>query len=89
MLADEEYRRLQMALMLRPELGDLIQGSGGLRKPRRNLSDAGKRGGLRIVYYWDRPSTIYMLPIYKKTGRDDMSKEQVAVLKRLVKEWLQ
>lgn len=89
LLPDEEYRKLQTALMFRPELGALIQGSGGLRKARWNLPGEGKRGGLRVVYYWDRPMTIYMLLVYRKSEQEDMSKEQLVVLRRLVKEWLQ
>jgi mRNA-degrading endonuclease RelE of RelBE toxin-antitoxin system len=62
LLPDESYRKLQQAILVRPEAGSLIPGSGGLRKLRWNLPQAGKRGSLRIIYYWDTPSdTIYML----------------------------
>ena len=46
LLSDEEYRRLQEVLLLRPEAGDLIPGGGGLRKLRWRVSGTGKRGGL-------------------------------------------
>ena len=55
-LNDEQYRQLQIALMLRPEQGPVIQGSGGLRKVRWATTGAGKRGGLRVIYY--EPSGI-------------------------------
>jgi putative transcriptional regulator len=45
LLSDDEYRSLQLALMLRPDAGDLIPGSGGLRKFRWSLAGKGKRGG--------------------------------------------
>jgi hypothetical protein len=48
---DDDYRALQMALMLRPKQGSLIQGSGGLRKIRWRSSEQGKRGGVRAIYY--------------------------------------
>jgi len=48
-LDDEHYRRLQVALMLRPEQGPVIKGSGELRKVRWATSGSGKRGGLRII----------------------------------------
>ena len=50
-LDDERYRQLQIALMLRPEQGSVIQGSGGLRKVRWATPGAGKRGGLRVIYF--------------------------------------
>jgi hypothetical protein len=51
-LEDESYRQLQIALMLRPEQGPVIRGSGGLRKVRWATAGGGKRGGLRVIYYW-------------------------------------
>ena len=87
LLPDESWRALQIALMLRPEAGDLIRGSGGLRKIRWSEPGKGKRGGLRIIYYWDKPrDRIYMLFPYRKSRKDDLTREQVRTLKRLVEE---
>jgi mRNA-degrading endonuclease RelE of RelBE toxin-antitoxin system len=88
LLPDEEYRRLQTALMHRPDAGDIIRGGGGLRKVRWNLSGRGKRGALRVIYYWDPPDTVYMLLPYKKTDQDDLTPEQLKFLRNMVKEWL-
>jgi len=89
MLPDEDYRLLQQTLLLRPEAGVLIRGGGGLRKIRWNLPGSGKRGGLRIIYYWDVPEeTIYMLLPYKKSRQDDLTSAQLKVLRDLVKEGL-
>ena len=88
LLPDNEYRMLQTALMLKPDTGDLIRGGGGLRKMRWKLPGRGKRGGLRIIYYWDSPDTIYMLMPYKKTEQDDLTPEQLKYLRALIKEWL-
>jgi mRNA-degrading endonuclease RelE of RelBE toxin-antitoxin system len=89
MLPDEDYRLLQQTLLLRPEAGVLIRGGGGLRKIRWNLPGSGKRGGLRIIYYWDVPEeTIYMLLLYKKSRQDDLTPAQLKVLRDLVKEGL-
>jgi mRNA-degrading endonuclease RelE of RelBE toxin-antitoxin system len=87
LLPDEEYRRLQTALMLRPDMGSVIQGSGGLRKVRWNLPAEGKRGGLRIIYCWQPPDTIFMLLPYRKSAQDDLTPRQLTVLKALMKEW--
>ena len=54
-LEDDEYRALQSSLLLRPEQGPVIPGSGGLRKVRWGTKGSGKRGGLRLIYFWDRP----------------------------------
>ena len=88
LLPDEDYRMLQTALMYRPDAGDIIRGGGGLRKVRWNLPGRGKRGALRVIYYWDPPDTIYMLLPYKKTDQDDLTPEQLKFLRALVKEWL-
>ena len=87
-LPDDEYKQLQVALMLRPDAGDLTRGSGGLRKIRWNLAGSGKRGGLRVIYYWDAPDTVYMLLAYRKNVQDDLTRTQLRTLRRLVKEWL-
>ena len=49
LLSDEEYRKLQVALANRPNIGDLIKGSGGLRKVRWAIEGSGKRGGVRVI----------------------------------------
>jgi len=87
LLSDDEYSSLQLALMLRPDAGDLIPGSGGLRKLRWSLSGKGKRGGTRLIYYWQRGGeVIYMLYIYAKSRQDDLTREQLRTLSKLVKE---
>jgi mRNA-degrading endonuclease RelE of RelBE toxin-antitoxin system len=88
-LNDEEYRALQMALLFRPEQGQLIKSGGGLRKIRWGGRGRGKRGGVRLIYFWHvEDQVFYMLYIYPKNVRDDLSPEQVKVLSRLVREEL-
>jgi mRNA-degrading endonuclease RelE of RelBE toxin-antitoxin system len=66
-LADEEYSALQQALMANPEAGDLIRGSGGVRKLRWNVAGRGKRGGIRVIYYLrSQQGQIWMLTVYAK-----------------------
>ncbi|MGH9873495.1 MAG: type II toxin-antitoxin system RelE/ParE family toxin [Pyrinomonadaceae bacterium] len=50
-LTDEEYGNLQQALIKDPDAGDLISGSGGVRKLRWGVARRGKRGGIRVIYY--------------------------------------
>ena len=86
-LDDDEYRALQSSLLLRPEQGPVIPGSGGLRKVRWGSQGRGKRGGMRLIYFWDKPTeTYYMLFLYRKNEQGDLTKAQVQVLGRLVRE---
>src|SRR5262245_20794936 len=90
LLPDENYKLLQQTLILRPEAGDLIQGGGGLRKIRWRIAGRGKRGGLRIIYYWDNSAdTIYMLLPYSKSKQEDLTPAQLKMLRSLIKEWLE
>ncbi len=90
LLPDDDYRLIQRALVIRPEAGAIIQGSGGLRKIRWKIQGSGKRGGLRLIYYWDSPNNIiYMLLVYKKSKQEDLTTNQLKILKDLVKELLQ
>ena len=52
LLTDDDYRLLQHELVARPDVGNIIRGSGGLRKVRWAATGRGKRGGVRIIYYW-------------------------------------
>ena len=84
---DDEYRRLQVALMLRPEQGPVIRGSGGLRKVRWAKAGGGKRGGLRVIYYWlPVDQVFYMLYVFSKTEQGDLTPSQTRTLGRLVRE---
>ena len=66
-LSDDEYLRLQQALVAEPEVGSVIAGSGGVRKMRWGLAGRGKRGGLRVIYYLrTRHGQIWMLTMYPK-----------------------
>lgn len=85
LLSDDELNALQWVLMANPERGDIIRGSGGLRKIRWAASGRGKRGGLRIIYYWHVPgSTILFLLAYPKNEQEDLTPAQLKVLKSII-----
>jgi hypothetical protein len=86
-LDDDQYRRLQVVLMLRPEQGPIIRGSGGLRKLRWARPGGGKRGGLRVIYYWlPVEQLFYMLYVFSKAEQGDLTPSQTRALGRLVRE---
>jgi hypothetical protein len=83
---DENYSKLQISLAKKPDLGKIIPGGGGIRKLRWARSGKGKRGGLRIVYYWRRTGNqIWMLFVYPKNEQDGLDASELKELKQLVK----
>ena len=87
LLSDDEYGRLQRDLAEDPERGDLIKGGGGIRKLRYALQGRGKSGGVRVIYYWLKDNhLIYMLVVYPKSKKDDLTDKETAILRGFVKE---
>ena len=88
LLADDDYHRLQLHLAARPEDGDLIQGTGGVRKIRWAAAGKGKSGGVRVIYYHVvAAEQIRMLLIYQKGVQDTLTKKQAAVLRKINEGW--
>lgn len=86
-LTDDEFRRIQALLTINPGAGDLIPGCKGLRKIRWGLRGRGKRGGVRILYYWAvNKDQILFLDLFAKNENDDLTSRQykdlVAYFKR-------
>ncbi|NQZ32649.1 MAG: type II toxin-antitoxin system RelE/ParE family toxin [Oceanospirillaceae bacterium] len=90
LLSDDEYKELQEHLIERPDVGAVIEGTGGLRKVRWAAKGGGKSGGVRIIYYWiTEDHQIYMLLAYPKSKQDNLTATQKKVLKALVHRELQ
>ncbi len=84
LLSDEEYLYIQKYLLHHPDAGKKIPGSGGVRKLRWRNADKGKRGGVRIIYYWKETfDEIWMLTIYQKGKQDNIPAH---ILKKIAKE---
>lgn len=82
---DEEYRAFQLHLILQPHVGKVIPGSGGLRKMRWRLAGRGKRGGVRVIYYCKASNRqIFLLFLYPKNVRSDLSSRELRALRQLV-----
>ncbi len=91
-LSDEAFRGLQNALMKHPQAGDVIEGAGGLRKLRHvdARRGKGKRGGLRVIYYWwDAGSQFWLFTLYDKDEASDLTEQERKALKEMLKRELE
>lgn len=87
-LDDEAFGRLQRALMEHPQAGDVIKDTGGLRKMRfaDKRRGKGKRGGLRVVYYWwSAGMQFWLYTLYDKDEMADLTADQRKALKAMLK----
>jgi len=88
MMTDDEYKLLQESLIIKPDIGAIIKGSGGLRKARWKLEGRGKSGGGRYIYYWvTDEDQILMLYAYQKSKQETLTPEQVRLLKSAIERW--
>jgi mRNA-degrading endonuclease RelE of RelBE toxin-antitoxin system len=84
-LSDEEYKEFQEALIINPAAGDIIRGSGGLRKIRWSVGSSGKRGGVRVIYYWQtKENLIFLLLMYRKNVKENLSPKELKILRKLM-----
>ena len=69
-LPDEEYRLFQLFLMEHPDKGNVVKGSGGVRKIRWAIKNKGKSSGIRVIYYWkEKSNEIWLLTLYSKNEK--------------------
>jgi hypothetical protein len=70
-------------MMQNPEAGDIVRGSGGVRKLRWRRQSSGKRGGLRVIYFVRyEPNELWMLTLYAKTKRENVPGHLLSQLKK-------
>lgn len=83
-LSKDEYFALQNFLLVTPEAGDIVPDSGGVRKIRWKITGSGKRGGVRIIYYFKKQDDeIWLLTIYKKSETQNLPAH---ILKKIAEE---
>jgi hypothetical protein len=86
-LTDNQYQRLQEALLRRPLQGSVIEGTSGIRKLRWAQQGRGKRGSLRVIYYWhSKRETFLMLFLYSKNEQGDLTAEQRRLFAQVVRQ---
>ena len=84
---EEEKLELVSFVAHDPEAGDVIPGTGGLRKLRWSRRGKGKRGGVRVVYFFhDLAMPVFLLTVYAKSERDDLSPREKNIMRKLVGE---
>ena len=84
-LADDDLLPLEKFIMENPTAGDVVRGTGGLRKLRWSYPDTGKRGGVRVAYIdIVLRERIYMLDLFPKSEKDNYTDAEKIVLKQLV-----
>lgn len=88
LLDDDTYAAFQKQLVVSPSIGDVIEGTGGIRKTRIAAKGHGKRGGARVIYYhFVSASKIGLLMIYPKNEQHDLSSDERKALKVLIEKW--
>jgi len=86
LLSDEERAVLVDYLAFNPAGGDLVPGTGGVRKLRWRLEGRGKRGGARVIYFYHSASIpLFALTAYAKNERPDLSQKDRADFRQLTK----
>ena len=87
-LDDAAFQGLQQVLMDNPEAGEVMEGTGGLRKVRfaDSRRGKGKRGGLRVIYYWwDEGLQFWLFTLFDKDQASDLTSGQRKILKEMIK----
>ena len=88
LMDDDAYSALQKVLVVNPSVGDIIEGTGGIRKMRVAAKGHGKRGGARVIYYhFVSASQIALLMIYPKNEQHDLTAEERKALKAVIEHW--
>ena len=82
---EEDLRLLELDIMRNPNKYPIIQGTGGLRKARIALGNKGKRGGARVCFVdFVFAETIYLITVYRKKEKDNLSKEERNEIKKVI-----
>lgn len=85
--SDADYHLLQLFLMANPGGGPVIRGSGGVRKLRWGAKGKGKRGGLRVLYYWvASDSRIFLITVYRKSEVSDLTPAAIRQIRKLTRD---
>jgi hypothetical protein len=89
-MTPEALQKLIDILAINPEKGDLIKDTGGIRKIRWETGKGrGKRGGIRVLYYFDGNQLVLLVSIFKKSDQENIDAGEKAILRKLIQELLE
>lgn len=84
-LTDNDLKQLQLELLVNPQKGDVMQGTGGLRKIRFAFENQGKSGSARVVYVdFVEYEKIYLISAYSKNEKDNLTNAERNSIKKLI-----
>ena len=90
LMDDVERAELVLYLAYNPTVGDVIPGSGGVRKLRWGLEGRGKRGGARVIYFFhDMEMPLLLLKVYAKNEQEDLSQDQLKKMQQFTKQMVE
>lgn len=86
LLNDEEHRHLIVYLAANPKSGVILQGTGGIRKLRWKRTGTGKRGGVRVVYFFYNDNMpLFLLTVFGKSEKDNLSVAERKNLRKMTR----
>ena len=85
LISEESYRAMQSAMLQQPDIGDVMQGTGGGRKMRWAYEGRGKSYGIRVIYAL-KGDKVFMLLTYEKSRKGDLTPDQRRALKQLIEQ---
>jgi hypothetical protein len=84
-LSENDLKKLEEILLENPQLGDVIEGTGGARKMRIQIENRGKSGGGRVIYVdVFEKEKLYFLLAYPKNVQDNLTPDQKKQVRKLV-----
>ncbi len=84
-LNDDDLRRLQEELLADPKVGEVMKGTGGVRKMRFAFEKRGKSGSVRVIYVdFEVYEKIYIITAYTKNEKDNLSESEKKEVKQLI-----
>ena len=88
LLSDDEYSEFQQHLIDNPESGDIVKGGSGIRKIRWKLSNRGKSGSIRVIYYYKVINNqIFLIYVYTKKKQSDLTEQEKKLFGEVAKEF--
>ena len=86
LLSDQAREEIVAFLSVHPQAGDLVQGTGGLRKLRWSREGMGKSGGVRVIYYYhDEKMPLYIITLFGKNEKANLTKDERNELAKFVR----